>query len=339
MGRRTHRRPRHRDQRRDHGPDGPAEPPERPDLRVGHACRRGRSARAAPDPNARRPDRHRHEGRRSGGSDPARWIRSGGGRRHRGEGRLTSFFGIPPLTLAGWMAAAVAVVLVGLLLFAAVNRVLLKMALRNIPRRRAQTVLILFGLMLATLIITASLSVGDTLSYSLQAIQLRQIAGIDEAFTRHPAAQYVQGASTADSEFFSDAQAADVIARSRQDPNVAAAVGVIAASGSMIDTTTSQSSSENVAVFGVPADFGSVWGTLRSRSGENLDVAALALNEVYIGVQLSDTLNAHRGDSLQLYVDGRLTQVIVRDVLDTEVNPSVANHGPIVNSVLMPLDA
>jgi len=252
---------------------------------------------------------------------------------------LTSFFGIPPITLAGWMAAAVSVVLAGLLLFAVLNRVLLKMALRNIPRRRAQTVLILFGLMLATLIITASLSVGDTLSFSLQAIQLRQIGGIDEAFTRHQAFGYVQGASTADTEFFSDAQAADVIARSKKDQNVAAATGVIAASGSMIDTTTSQSSSENVAVFGVPADFGKVWGTLRSRSGGNLDVAALALNEVYIGIQLGDTLNAHRGDTLQLYVDGHLMQVIVRDVLDTEVNPSIANHGPVVNSVLMPLDA
>jgi putative ABC transport system permease protein len=252
---------------------------------------------------------------------------------------LTSFFGIPPITLAGWMAAAVAVVLVALLLFAAVNRVLLKMALRNIPRRRAQTVLILFGLMLATLIISASLSVGDTLSYSLQAIQLRQIGGIDEAFTRHQAVQYVQGASTADTEFFSDAQAAEVIARSEQDPNVVAAVGVIAASGSMIDTTTSQSSSENVAVFGVPANFGNVWGQLHSRSGGNLDVASLAPDEVYIGVQLGDTLNAHAGDNLQLYVDGHLTTVTVRGVLDTEVNPSVANHGPIVNSVLMPLDA
>jgi putative ABC transport system permease protein len=252
---------------------------------------------------------------------------------------LTSFFGVPPITLAGWMAVAVAVVLVALLLFAAINRVLFKMALRNIPRRPAQTVLILFGLMLATLIITASLSVGDTLSYSLQAIQLRQIGGIDEAFTRHPAVQYVQGASTADTEFFSDAQAADVIARSKKDPNVAAAVGVIAASGSMIDTTTSESSSGNVAVFGVPADFGSAWGTLRSRSGQNVDVAALALNHVYIGDQLGDTLGAHAGDSLQLYVDGHLTQVTVRDILDTEVNPSIANHGPIVNSVLMPLDA
>jgi putative ABC transport system permease protein len=206
---------------------------------------------------------------------------------------LSIYFGIPAPTVAAWIAAAVAVLLIGLLVFAAVNRVLLKMALRNIPRRRAQTVLILFGLMLATLIITASLSVGDTLNYSLAAIQLRQIGGIDEAFTRHQVGGIVQGASTANSEFFSEAQAADVIARSKKDANVAAAEGVIGASGSMIDTTTSQSSSENVAIFGVPADFGSVWGQLHSSSGANLDVATLAPTEVFVGDQLGTTLNAH----------------------------------------------
>ena len=251
---------------------------------------------------------------------------------------MSIYFGIPAPTVAAWIAAAVAALLIGLLVFAAVNRVLLKMALRNIPRRRAQTVLILFGLMLATLIITASLSVGDTLNYSLAAIQLRQIGGIDEAFTRHQVGGIVQGASTANSEFFSEAQAADVIARSKKDANVAAAEGVIGASGSMIDTTTSQSSSENVAIFGVPSDFGSVWGQLHSSSGANLDVATLAPTEVFIGDQLGTTLNAHPGDTLQLYVDGHPTTVTIRGVLDTEVNPSISGHGPIVNSVLMPLE-
>ena len=250
---------------------------------------------------------------------------------------MSIYFGVPAPTVAMWIAVAVAVLLVGLLLFAAVNRVLLKMALRNLPRRRAQTILILFGLMLATLIITASLSVGDTLNYSLQAIQLRQIGGIDEAFTRHQVSGVVQGASTASSEFFSEAQAADVIARSKKDSNVAAAEGVIAASGSMIDTTTSQSSSENVAIFGVPSDFGSVWGQLHSSSGANIDVATLAPNEVFVGDQLGNTLNAHAGDTLQLYVDGHPTTVTIRGVLDTEVNPSISGHGPIVNSILMPL--
>jgi putative ABC transport system permease protein len=251
---------------------------------------------------------------------------------------LSIYFGIPAPTVAMWIAGAVAVLLVGLLLFAAVNRVLLKMALRNLPRRRAQTVLILFGLMLATLIITASLSVGDTLNYSLEAIQLRQIGGIDEAFTKHQPNGSVQGASTASSEFFTEAQAADVIARSKTDTNVAAAQGVIGASGSMVDTTTGQSSSENVVIFGVPADFGSVWGQLHSSSGANLDVASLAPDEVFVGGQLGTTLNAHSGDTLNLYVDGHPTTVTIRGVLDTEVNPSIAGHGPIVNSVLMPLD-
>src|SRR5262249_51856988 len=216
------------------------------------------------------------------------------------------------------------------------NRVLLRMALRNIPRRRAQTVLIVFGLMLATLIITASLAVGDTLGYSLQAIQLRQIGGIDEAFTRQ-AARNVQGASTADSDFFSPAQAADVIARATRDPHVASATGAIVAPRSMIDTPTNQSSSENVAIFGVQPDFTSVWGPLHSRSGATLDAASLAPGEVYIGNGLAGRLNASKGDRLHLYVDGNPTDVTVREVLDTEVNPSIASHGPIVNSVLLPL--
>ena len=250
---------------------------------------------------------------------------------------MTSFFGIPPITVAGWMAGAVGAVLVVLVAFAAVNRVLLKMALRNIPRRRAQTVLILFGLMLATLITTASLSVGDTSAYSLQAIQMRQIGGIDEAVTKQPSMQYVQGAGTAETDFFTEAQAADVIARTESDADVAAATGVIAASGSLVDGTTGQSASENVAVFGVPADFGSIWGGLRSQTGSALDVSMLAPNEVYVGSLLGSNLDAHPGDTLQLYVDGHATYAVVREVLDTEINPSIANHGPIVSSVLMPL--
>ena len=251
---------------------------------------------------------------------------------------MTSYFGVPPVTVATWMAGAVGAILVVLLVLVAFNRVLLKMALRNIPRRRVQTALILFGLMLATLIMTASLAVGDTLGYSLQAIQMRQIGGIDEAFTRHQD-QSVQGASTADTDFFSAAQAADVIARAKADPNVEAATGAIVTPGSMIDTTTNQSSSENVAIFGVPPDFNAVWGTLRSRSGATLDAANLVPGRVYIGNSLADRLNARTGDRLHLFVDGHPTDATVSDVLDTEVNPSIANHGPIVNSVLMPLSA
>src|SRR5256886_17304038 len=101
-----------------------------------------------------------------------------------GRKSVTDIFGIPATTIAGYMAGAVGAIVLALLLFAAVNRILLRMALRNIPRRRAQSVLILFGLMLATLIITASLAVGDTSSYSLQAIKVPPIGGVGAAVPR-----------------------------------------------------------------------------------------------------------------------------------------------------------
>src|SRR6185295_15698379 len=47
------------------------------------------------------------------------------------------------------------------------NRTMFKMGLRNVPRRGLQTGLIVLGLMLATLIITASFATGDTVDYSI----------------------------------------------------------------------------------------------------------------------------------------------------------------------------
>ena len=250
---------------------------------------------------------------------------------------MTDIFGIPATTIAGYMAGAVGAIVLALLLFAAVNRILLRMALRNIPRRRAQSVLILFGLMLATLIITASLAVGDTSSYSLQAIEVRQIGGVDAAFTR-PGTNTIAGAGTASTDFFTADQLAAAIAAARSDPNVAATSPAVVAPGSMLDQTTGQTSSENVVIFGVGSDFESVWGTIHSRSGGRLTISSLGPTDVFIGSSLADHIAARIGDSLQVYVDGHPITVTVRGIIDTEINPSIANHGPIVNSILMPVD-
>ena len=48
------------------------------------------------------------------------------------------------------------------------NRIMLKMGLRPIPRRLGQTVLIIIGVMLSTVIITAAFGTGDTMSFSIR---------------------------------------------------------------------------------------------------------------------------------------------------------------------------
>ncbi|MDQ6900569.1 MAG: ABC transporter permease, partial [Candidatus Dormibacteraeota bacterium] len=244
--------------------------------------------------------------------------------------------GIPAESLALWAAAGVGGVLLVLLGFAAFNRVLLRMALRNIPRRRAQTALIVVGLMLASLIITAALAVGDTLSYSLQSIELRQIAGIDEAVARQSDRTPV-GAGTTDTDFFSATQTMEVIDHARADGNVDLAAGVIVAPGGVNDATSGQASSESLVVFGVPSEFDRLWGGLHSRSGGALSVADLGPRQVYIGNSLADKLNARIGDRMQVVINGKPVDVQVRGVLDTEVNPTIANQGPVVDSVLLPL--
>jgi putative ABC transport system permease protein len=79
---------------------------------------------------------------------------------------MSEIFGVP---MSGIMT--VLVILLGICLLSvawvALRRpVIFKMGIRNIPRRKAQTVLIVVGLMLSTLIIAAALGTGDTIDYS-----------------------------------------------------------------------------------------------------------------------------------------------------------------------------
>lgn len=58
--------------------------------------------------------------------------------------------------------------------------VLAKIGLRNIPRRPAQSILIVIGLTLSTIIIISALSIGDTLNYSVQRQAVAAFGEVDE---------------------------------------------------------------------------------------------------------------------------------------------------------------
>ncbi len=60
------------------------------------------------------------------------------------------------------------------------NPVLIKIGLRNIPRRPTQSILIVVGLTLSTVIVISSLVIGDTLTYSLRRQAIDAYGAIDE---------------------------------------------------------------------------------------------------------------------------------------------------------------
>src|SRR5688572_14586771 len=80
---------------------------------------------------------------------------------------MTEFFGVPMNYIAGTAAAITLLILAFVAYIGVRNPVMFKMGLRNIPRRKAQTTLIVLGLMLSTVIMTAAFGTGDTMNDSI----------------------------------------------------------------------------------------------------------------------------------------------------------------------------
>ncbi len=80
---------------------------------------------------------------------------------------MDSIFGLPISGVMVSLLIALGLCLLTVAWVAWRRPVIFKLGVRNIPRRRAQTTLIVVGLMLSTLIISAALGTGDTLDYSL----------------------------------------------------------------------------------------------------------------------------------------------------------------------------
>src|SRR3972149_2919721 len=92
---------------------------------------------------------------------------------------MDSLFGIRMSLLAVILLASCGVILLFLVVLGLRNRVMLKLGLRNIPRRRTQTVLIVVGLMLGTLIISAAFGTGGPMSYSFRSLALDSLGEAD----------------------------------------------------------------------------------------------------------------------------------------------------------------
>jgi putative ABC transport system permease protein len=100
---------------------------------------------------------------------------------------MNEIFGVPVTTLTAVLVGALALSIAYLIWIAWRRPVLFKMGMRNIPRRKAQTALIVVGLMLSTLLISASLGTGDTLTHSMTVDVYRNLGEVDELVVSSPA--------------------------------------------------------------------------------------------------------------------------------------------------------
>src|SRR5918993_1535906 len=222
---------------------------------------------------------------------------------------MDELFGIPTnqltLVLLGVFAAE-ALILASL---AARDRISFRMAVRNIPRRKAQSALIVAGLMLATVLFSAAFTTGDTLTNSLRAQALENIGGVDVVVrAKQPesgsAVAFGPGAGVAQApearERYFDAKLADEVRDRLADEENVAGVAPLAKESVPVTAPKTDLSEPRVDVLGVDATSMKRFDQLTAASGETFSVANLGDNEVYVSRETAAGLDAGVGDSIEV---------------------------------------
>jgi putative ABC transport system permease protein len=222
---------------------------------------------------------------------------------------MDTLFGIPTnqltLVLLGVFAAGVLI----LASLALRDRTSFRMAVRNIPRRKAQSALILAGLMLATVLFSAAFTTGDTLTNSLRVQALESIGRVDvvvraEQPESESAVAFGPGAGVAQApearERYFDAKLADEVRDRLADEENVAGVAPLAKESVPATAPKTDLSEPRVDVLGVDATSMKGFDQLTAASGETLSVANLGDDEVYVSRETAEGLDVGVGDSIEV---------------------------------------
>ena len=212
------------------------------------------------------------------------------------------------------------------------NPVLVKLGLRNIPRRKAQTILIIVGIMLSAVITAAAFGTGDTISYSIRQEAVKVLGPIDEiivparateadSFGSNPYVPYSQ---------FQELQAdvGGIVSIDGLTPGIGETVPAV-----NLDTNLSEGA---FRVAGVDPGHLVGFGGLVFSSGDGARLDALAPDEGYINQEAATEMKAEAGHRLALTLpaENEKTMPIVFTVKGVVEQGGLAGDAP---TLLLPL--
>jgi putative ABC transport system permease protein len=217
---------------------------------------------------------------------------------------MDNIFGLEMSLLLVVMLTLLAVSFVTVLYIFLRNRIMFFIGVRNIPRRVAQTVLVILGLMLSTLIISAAFTTGDTVDHSIT-LEIRQTLGhVDELIEfESDGDRPTSGLHIPQSEF--DALAEEVA----DDDNIDGIAPGLVEEVTALDRNTGQSSPAAQFIGLDPASL-DAFPDLEATNGNPLDLQFLADGEVFINESLADELDTETGDEITIFYNN--TEHVVR---------------------------
>ncbi|CAA9521306.1 MAG: hypothetical protein AVDCRST_MAG05-3630, partial [uncultured Rubrobacteraceae bacterium] len=246
---------------------------------------------------------------------------------------MDKLFGVPIDQLLTILLAVFGVGAALLSFSALTNRVVFKMGARNIPRRRAQTALIVMGLMLATLLFSASFTTGDTLTNSFRAMATESLGEVDvQVKSDARSSDNVRMGNVPGSrDPYFDADLADEVRDRLSGDEDIAGVAPLAAESTSVASPVTDLSEAQTDVLGVDADSTRGFGRPVTATDETLAVGDLAAGEAYISAGLAESLRVERGDAIEAHLGRQPAKLNVADIYERGANPAGEN------SLILPL--
>ncbi len=201
------------------------------------------------------------------------------------------------------------------------NRVMLKLGLRNIPRRKSQTALIIFGIMISTLIMAAAFGTGDSITYSIRKNAIDALGTIDEIIV---SARADESDTIGSFNYFPMQRYEQLkveLAGMETIDGLAPGIGEYAPT---INTRT-QLSEGQMQITGVDPDSLDGFGLFHLTNGQVVRLETLGPNDALINEEAADELDAVIGDELVTFVAGSSVKFRVQGIVDSG---GLAGRGP-----------
>ena len=228
---------------------------------------------------------------------------------------MDSMFGLSMNLIMFVLLGMLAITLGAILLIFLRNRIVFLMGLRNIPRRVAQSTLIVVGLMLSTVIITAAFTFGDTVDYSITKATFDLFGHADIVLERQtgqrvdelPGDDKISAAEY--EEFLAAADAANL-------ENVDGYMGLLWEPVPVINAETGLSE-PGVLFTGIDAEQADLFpDVIDAETGESLSVTDLGSDEVYLNESAAEELRAVPGSVITVFVKSEPHDYTVRAIVE-----------------------
>ena len=223
---------------------------------------------------------------------------------------MQELFGIPMSNIMVVVAALFIVSMCGVGYIFISNRTMFKIGLRNLPRRGLQTGLVVMGLMLATLIITAAFTTGDTVDYSIENLAYNHLQRNDLTV------KFDEDKAAGEPVYFNEGAVAGLESRFAGDADIEGFLPYLFEPVAARNERTSLSEPV-VTLAGVDTQRLGSLGGLHGISGET-DVSALGASDVLLTEASAEDLDAQVGDSISVYSEGQTMTLAVAGVVEDE---------------------